>query len=89
MERTIYIVNALHWQYTDEWYAVQEDTPERAFTSRRDAERYRDRLEAEKQRELAETRHHAFIPHILRTISLAHSTKLLRSHRSYETKGAN
>lgn len=41
----VYIVNKLHWQWTNEWYTIQDDTPVRAFLSRRDAERERDSLE--------------------------------------------
>ena len=61
--RLVYVVNRLSWQWTDEWYAVQGDEPVRAWASRADAERERERLEAEEAANPNSLRYRGYTPH--------------------------
>ncbi len=47
---TVYIVQELHWEWNDEAFVLERDTPIKAFESRRDAEAFRDIREAEARR---------------------------------------
>jgi hypothetical protein len=37
---TVYIVRRLHWEYQDHFFGLDDESPVKAFVSRRDAERY-------------------------------------------------
>lgn len=44
---TVYIVQELHWEWNDEAFVLERDTPLKAFESLQDAEAFRDTLEME------------------------------------------
>ena len=44
---TVYIVQKLRWEWNDEAFVLNNDTPIKAFESREDAETYCQRYEAE------------------------------------------
>ena len=50
---TVYVVNELRWEWTDEWYSIQNDEPVKAFVSLRDAEQYRLNLERIREEEMS------------------------------------
>lgn len=42
----VYLVQKLHWQYNDVFYEIFDHLPMQAFVDQRDAEVYRQKLEA-------------------------------------------
>lgn len=52
MAQTVYIVQQIQWEYTDEWFIHGYDEPLKAFLHRDNAEEHRRALEAEARREI-------------------------------------
>ncbi|MBB6048911.1 hypothetical protein [Armatimonas rosea] len=48
---TVYIVQKLDWKWNDEAFVLRDDTPVKAFASRRDAETLCEELESTARRE--------------------------------------
>lgn len=52
MTQTVFVVQQVYWEYNDEWFAPEYDTPLKAFTRREQAESYRMAQEREARREI-------------------------------------
>ena len=52
---TVYIVQKLHWEWNDEAFVLDNDTPIKAFESRDDAEVFCRKCEAEAREEWRES----------------------------------
>lgn len=48
-ERTVYVVQRLHWEYNDNWYDYSHSEPLRAYADREYAELMRDEAELQAQ----------------------------------------
>jgi len=51
----VYIVQEFQWEYNDEWFDLEGDTPIRAFVDRDMAEAYQQRREAEARASFAQS----------------------------------
>jgi hypothetical protein len=45
--RTVFVVQRLHWEYQDNFFEVEDETPIKAFADSGDAAIYRDRQDTE------------------------------------------